>query len=305
MVKITLKQCEYFVAVAEQGGIAQASRVLGISQPAVAQALDKLEHLFEFRLLDRHHARGTELTPQGRAFYKSAHGLLRMAEHTEHNAQTIAADMAGILRLGCFHSIAPFYLPQIINAYKVAFPDIEVVSSELRQDEIISCLDAGEIDLALTYDMSLEHCPLERQVMAKLKPFLLLNEQHHRASHTSIKLADMAKEPFVMFEGPSSREYFQNILATHGINPPVSYHSKSMESVRSAVSNGLGFSLSVMKTDPAEAYGGGTVVTVSIADNVEPLAIVLVRKQGMPLSSQLEAFSLFCENYFSTMPSII
>ncbi|MFT5549074.1 MAG: DNA-binding transcriptional LysR family regulator, partial [Candidatus Azotimanducaceae bacterium] len=50
MVKLTLKQCAYFVAIAEQGGIAQASRLLNISQPAVAQALDKLEHLFEFRL---------------------------------------------------------------------------------------------------------------------------------------------------------------------------------------------------------------------------------------------------------------
>lgn len=72
MVKLTLKQCAYFVAVAEQGGIAQASRVLNISQPAVAQALDELEHQFEFRLFDRHHARGTELTPQGRAFFDSA-----------------------------------------------------------------------------------------------------------------------------------------------------------------------------------------------------------------------------------------
>ena len=47
MAKLTIKQCSYFVAVAEQGGIAQASRVLNISQPAVAQALDKLEHVFE------------------------------------------------------------------------------------------------------------------------------------------------------------------------------------------------------------------------------------------------------------------
>ena len=68
MVKFTIKQCAYFVAVAEQGGIAQASRVLNISQPAVAQAIDKLEALFDFRLFDRHHARGTEMTPQGRAF---------------------------------------------------------------------------------------------------------------------------------------------------------------------------------------------------------------------------------------------
>ena len=126
MVKLTLKQCAYFIAVAEQGGIAQASRVLNISQPAVAQALDKLEQLFDFRLFERHHARGTELTPQGRAFLVSARGLLQRAQRTEHDAQAIAANLAGIVRLGCFHSIAPFYLPQIISAYKEAFADIEI-----------------------------------------------------------------------------------------------------------------------------------------------------------------------------------
>ena len=67
MVRLTLKQCAYFIAVAEQGGIAQASRALNISQPAVAQAIDKLEDQFNFKLFKRHHARGTELTIQGRA----------------------------------------------------------------------------------------------------------------------------------------------------------------------------------------------------------------------------------------------
>ena len=298
MVKLTLKQCAYFVAVAEQGGIAQASRVLNISQPAVAQALDKLEHLFDFRLFERHHARGTELTPQGRAFLDSARGLLQRAQRTEHDAQAIAANLAGIVRLGCFHSIAPFYLPQIISAYKKVFPDIEIASSELRQDEIIAGIDSGEIDLALTYDMSLEHHPVERQVVARLKPFLLLSEYHHRASQAAIKLADMAQEPFVMFEGPSSRDYFESILSTQGIAPPVSYNSKSMESVRSAVSNGLGFSLSVMKLDHDGACDGGRVVSVPIADDINPLAIVLLRKQAAPVSAQIERFSSFCETFF-------
>ena len=43
MVRYTLRQCTYFRAVAESGGIAQAARALNISQPSVAQALEKLE----------------------------------------------------------------------------------------------------------------------------------------------------------------------------------------------------------------------------------------------------------------------
>ena len=43
MVRFTFRRCACFHAVAEQGGIAQAARVLNISQPPVAQAIDKLE----------------------------------------------------------------------------------------------------------------------------------------------------------------------------------------------------------------------------------------------------------------------
>lgn len=298
MFNLTIKQCAYFVAVAEQGGIAQASRVLNISQPAVAQAIDKLEHVFGFRLFERHHARGTELTPQGRAFLRSAHDLLQQADRSEDDARAIAADLVGIVRLGCFHSIAPFYLAQIISTYREAYPEVEITSSELHQDEILSGLNAGKIDLALTYDMSLDDCPVERQVVAELKPFLLLNERHPRASQPSIRLADMAQEPYVMFDGPSSRDYFESILTAHGINPPISYNSKSMESVRSAVANGLGFSLSVMKPGHSEAYDGGRMVSVPIANDINPLAIVLLRKQGSIPSGQIDNFSSFCEEYF-------
>lgn len=300
MFKITLKQCAYFVAVAEQGGIAQAARVLNISQPAVAQAIDKLEDLFDFRLFERHHAQGTELTPQGRSFIQSARNLLLQAENTEHQAKAIADDLVGVIRFGCFHSIAPFYLAHILQSYKHTCPGAEILSTELRQDELIAEVESGKLDIALTYDMSLSQCSLDRQTVAKLKPFVLLGESHALASKPSVSFADLATEPYVMFEGPSSRDYFESLLEIHGINPPVSFNSKSMESVRSAVANGLGFSLSVMKVPHKDTYDGGRVVSVPIKEKVNPLPIVLITRGEAKQWAQLVKFSEFCSDYFAS-----
>lgn len=299
MVRLTLKQCAYFVAVADQGGIAQAARALNISQPAVAQALDKLEEIYGLRLLLRHHARGTELTPQGRTFCQSARDLLRQAERTEQEALAIAADLAGTIRFGCFHTIAPFYLAQIIMAYRALYPDVDIIASELLQDDIISGVEAAELDLALTYDMSLEDRPLERQVVARLKPFVLLSNEHPLAARSTIRLSEMAQEPFVIFDGPSSRDYFANIFAAHGIDPPVAFSSRSMESVRCAVANGLGFSLSVMRPSHIETYDGGRVVSVPIAGAPDPIAIVLLRKRNRAPSNLIGKFADFCKAHFS------
>ena len=50
MVRFTLRQCAYFRAIAEHGGIAQAARALNMSQPSIAQALEKLEEITNLTL---------------------------------------------------------------------------------------------------------------------------------------------------------------------------------------------------------------------------------------------------------------
>lgn len=141
MAKITLRQCAYLVAVAETGGI----------------------------------ARGTELTPQGRAFLPAAYALLQQAEMTEHQAMAVSAERAGVIRLGCFHTIAPFYLPRMISAYREQYPDVHIDACELQQDEIVAGINTGKLDLAVTYDMSLDHRAVISKTLTRLKPVLLLN----------------------------------------------------------------------------------------------------------------------------------
>ena len=298
MVNITLKQCTYFVTVADMGGIAQAARSLNISQPAVAQALEKLESICNLRLFVRHHARGTELTPQGRAFYASARDLLLQAERTDSDAKAIAADLAGTIRFACFHTLAPFYLSRIIKTHRHRYPKVIVQASELLQDELLAAVSAGEVDLALTYDLELEGYPLEKQLVTRLKPFIVLSQSHPLAKRRSIKLTEMAHEPFVMFDGSSSRNYFDQLLTRQGIQPPIGFHSKSMESVRCAVANGLGFSLSVMKTQHTQTYDGGEVVFIPIQGKVEPISIVLIRNTAKYSSTLIDRFMDSCKTPF-------
>lgn len=294
MVKLTLKQCEYFVAVAQQGGIAQAARVLNISQPAVSQAIEKLEDICGLQLLLRHHAKGTELTPQGRAFLVSALKLIETAQQTELHAKAIVANLAGTLRFGCFHTLAPYYLARLIGEYRRVQPDIHITPSELLQDELITQVHNGELDLALTYDMSLSTEALRVERLHQLAPFVLLDKQHALAKRKKLALRDLSKEPYVMFEGPSSRRYFEHILRSQGIQPDIAFAAESMELVRSAVANGFGYSLAVMPMPQTNTYDGGQVVSIALSDDIEPLSVVLIRKENPTESALVENFITFC-----------
>ena len=115
MVRYTLKQLYYFKAVAEHGGIAQASRALSLSQPAIAQALNKLEQQYGLTLLLRRHSRGVELTSHGRQLYQMAQELLQRAEQQESVIKLMSQGKLDTIRLGCFHTLAPFYMIPLIQ----------------------------------------------------------------------------------------------------------------------------------------------------------------------------------------------
>ncbi|MCP5081160.1 MAG: LysR family transcriptional regulator [Alphaproteobacteria bacterium] len=293
MVRFTLKQCTYFLAVVEHGGIAQAARSLNISQPAVSQALDKLEETYGFRLLHRHHARGTDLTPEGRSFAAYCQDLLENATSVEDKANAIAAQLAGTIRFGCFHTIAPFHLAQIVKSYRAQCPQVDIVASELMQDEIIAKLESDTLDVALTYDMGLDNTLLEWVEVSRLAPVVILASHHPLADRSSISLKELGDEPFVMFEGASSRDYFQSVLTEHGVDPPIAFRSSSMESVRCAVANDLGFSLSVMKPRHVATYDGGSVASLPIKEKSEPISLVLASKKQRTDSALIDNFVKF------------
>ncbi len=280
MVRFTLKQCTYFLAVVEHGGIAQAARALNISQPAISQALDKLENLYGLTLLKRYHAKGAELTAEGRAFVTLAADLVENAERVETKSKAIAAGQAGKVRFGCFHTIAPFFLAGLIRRSAEIHPGLEIEPFELFQDEIVSGLMRGALDAAVTYHMGLDEHELDWEPVAALTPHVLLSSGHRLASRRAMPLSKLASEPFVFFDGPASRDYFQDVLTGQGLDPPVAYMARSMESVRSAVASGLGFSLSVMKPKHGRTYDGRSVVSVAITDKIEPIEIVLAYARG-------------------------
>ena len=277
MVRYTLKQLYYFSAVADQGGIAQAARVLNLSQPAIAQALNKLEDQYQLRLFVRQHSRGVELTSQGRQLYKMAQELLLQAQQQETSMRLIASGKSDTIRLGCFHTLAPFYMIPLIQQLKQEYADIAVLGEELRQDHLLDKLLNKQLDLAVSYDMGITTSALTKSIIAKQTPHILLSKQHPLAMAKSIKAEQLRGQAFVMFDGAGSKDYYQNLLRHLNLQPEIALVSSSMETVRSAVGNQMGFSITVMQPKTNISYDGTELVTLPIDDPCPDLAIVLLR----------------------------
>lgn len=298
MVRFTLRQCTYFRAVAEHGGIAQAARALNISQPSVAQALEKLEDLTSLSLFERHHARGLSLTLQGRILLKHMSSLEAQAEQVEREAAMLAAEAAGEIRLGVFWNLSPFYAAGLLRSFADALPGVVVKQREMSLSNLAAAVRDGLIDLALTYDRGAEASGLDFVELAALRPMVVVPASHPLAGRGSIDISEVANEPYVMFDAPGSRSYFEDLLQEVGISPPISYVSMSLEAVRSAVAAGFGFTLLVMRPPSDVTYDGGKVATLQINDAVRPLRIVLASRSNAHRGPLLRHFTANAIDYF-------
>ena len=275
MVKYTLRQLTYFRAVAEQGGIAQAARALNISQPSISQALNKLEDVTGLTLFDRHHARGLDLTIQGREFLKRAIDLEDNARILEAEARALSMASVGEVRFGAFWTLAPFFAAGMIKAFTAENPGVTVTQSEMALTEIADRLADGRIDIGLTYDRGADLGAFTCIELAVMRPKIVLAADHPLARRKSIRAAELADMPYVMLDGPGSRAYFEGLLKQCGLDPEIAYVSRSLESVRSAVAAGFGFTMLVVRPPSRMTYDGGRVATVELQDPVPPLRVVL------------------------------
>ena len=301
MVRFTLRQCAYFRTVAEYGGIAQAARVLNISQPSVSQAIEKLENMTGLMLFDRHHARGLSLTLQGRMFMRHIDGLLRQAEQVGREAAALAAETAGEIRLGVFWTLSPFYAAGLIRSFQGILPDVVIRQQEMSLVSLADTLREDTIDYALTYERGADLSDMTLIELAAPKPMVVVAADHPLAARESVNLHDLAHEPYVMLDGPGSRSYFEELLAEGGIAPPISYVSTSMEAVRSAVAAGFGFTLLVMQPPSTVTYDRREIRTLRIENDIRPLRIVLASRDGALRGRITRRFADHAISYFASL----
>lgn len=298
MSRITLKQCAYFQAVARKGGIAAAAETAGVSQPAIAQAITKLEDMTGLILFRRLHARGMELTPQGSAFLRYADQLLTYAQHMDRAVTDIAQHRQGTVRLGCFQSLAPFFLAQVLSGYRAQMPGVVLDTYEMLQEELTTALGKNELDLAILYDLGLDTGAFDLHPLSEERPYLIVPKGHRLAQQTEVSLAEIDGEDFVLFDAPQSREFYLAQFAHHGITPRIAYRSASIETVRCYVARGLGVSILSMRPASNLTYDGQSVVPIALKENFGPTRIVIATRTGNDTSALVTPLIAYCQELF-------
>ena len=187
---LDLRQLHYFVVVVEEGQMTRAAARLHIAQPALSQAIGKLETELGVRLFDRH-PRGVTPTEAGAAFFEQAsRALLAVAEAEEAVEPWLRAGPRLVLG---FHEAAGDLARALIRLLMLAHPEVDVETRHLQPAERLVELKRGRIDAELVYPPPGD-AQLVEQLVAVSPRYVLVGEKHHLAGERSLTFDQVEHE---------------------------------------------------------------------------------------------------------------
>src|SRR5215211_1775391 len=122
---LELNDLRYFMEVKARGSLTAAARALGVSQPSLTAAMQRLEKHFETTLLLRDHT-GVKLTVTGRALAYDAEELFEILARAERRVHGLEDEEAGRFVIGCYESLGAYFLPEFLRAFFLAHPKMDV-----------------------------------------------------------------------------------------------------------------------------------------------------------------------------------
>ena len=142
-----LIELRYFLAVAKTCNVSRAAELCGISQPALSQALKRLEDQLGTTLLSRSKT-GVRLTRSGERFALQSRELIERWDALLKSVHATDAQVSGHYRIGCHPSVAIYSLPKFLKELQLEYPDLDIGlthanSREISNDVIEWRLDFG------------------------------------------------------------------------------------------------------------------------------------------------------------------
>jgi LysR family hydrogen peroxide-inducible transcriptional activator len=173
MDNLTLRHLRYFVALTAHRHFGRAAESCGISQPALSIQIKELEDIVGSPLLERN-ARRLDLTGVGEVFLIRAHDILRAVDDLDALILADSKDLTGRLRVGVIPTVAPYFLPAVVQVLKDRFPKLDIRLREAMTQILVKDLLEGRQDVALVAlplsEPSLTEFPLFSEEFVLVRP---------------------------------------------------------------------------------------------------------------------------------------
>ena len=211
----------HFLAVCTTRSLTAAAEVMGVSQPALTQAIAKLERQLDVTLFDRS-TRPLNITQYGHLLLEYARALEQNSEELAAKLEAMKAGSGGTLRIGCGPDWVHDILPYAISRIQKKSPDIRVKMTVALSDELRALLDAGDLDLffASLSDVYLG-AAYENRVLLREEMVVVARKDHPVHDKGAVTLDQLAELPWAMTGDETfGRQLLRRVFGRGGVPMP-------------------------------------------------------------------------------------
>lgn len=290
---LSIRQLRAFSAVAELGSFVEAARLLHVTPAALSALVRELEGTLGFRLFDRT-TRRVVLSDPGRQYLQYAERVLADLHRAEQFAQDLRQQRTGVVRIATTAVMTWVLLPPLLRAFQQRWPKIGVELVDVPTHEIVSSVETGAADLAISYVVPVGEA-LEATPLFVSRVHAVLPAGHALAAKASLPWRALNDQP-VIFIGRGSELRIRSEL-------PGAVQLRSRHEVQSTitalalVASGGGVAVCAGYVAPMAALHG--LACVPLRQPVIDRPFVAYRHRSRALSPAVETFREFLREQFA------
>lgn len=294
---VTLRQLEYFAAIAETGSATLAAQQCHVTQAAVSLALTQLERSLGATLVVRRRGRGISLTTEGQAVAARARLIIDQVEEIDSVVRGLHGELSGRLTLGVFSTLARDTIPALLDWFVTRHPAVELDFIEGSGPEIQEAMLAGRAQLCVIYEAQLmPDC--QGEALTSSRRLVVLGAEHPLVSEAELRLADLAPYPGIFVaEEPAFQRTLAEFAAA-GVEPYVPWRSASVPAIHNVVGRNLAYSLLMQPV--ASSPEGRPLVYRPLAGSNPRNAVMVARPHGVSASALVEEALVALREHWSS-----
>jgi DNA-binding transcriptional LysR family regulator len=231
-----------FRDVAENRNFTRAAELHGVSQAAVSQRVKAIEDRLHVKLIDRSR-RPFDLTAAGETYLRLCQDMTRRYEAFERDLRRLKRAKHEPVRMAAIYSIGLSEMVSLQLELRRRHPQSRLVVEYLRPDRVYDAVALGEADLGLVSYPRQER-GLEVIAWREEEMELAVKPNHPLARHAYATPEQLKNREFVAFdEDLPIHRHIHQYLAQRGATVNEVLHLDNVDSVREAVSQGVGVAI--------------------------------------------------------------
>ena len=280
-----------FFMVAKVGNFTKAARELFLTQPAVSQHIQALEHFYNTVLFDRT-GRKIMLTRQGEMLLEHTEELLNQFKEIETLFQGLNSMSRGRLDIATSAVVGTYMLPKILGSYNAAYPDIEMELKAGNTHQVTNLVLEGQVDFGFAAGPASQYPELETDIVHTEKMVAVVSPKNPLAQLETVHLEDFGRTPFISREqGTQTRQFVRNWLARseEETGELKFIELENVETVKRVVEEGFGISV-IPETAVQREVEDNRLVIVNLEGFEEEASFYLLRHKGRKMSTAAKTF---------------